>query len=131
MQLHADLVFACRIVGLGNVERVEVLACLAAMAPRNDAAGYVARVDTASPEATERIIEPDSARDDLGGLPLSATQAPAPAVDAAFSIFFHAGTAREAAAASSDGRFVVMPLLATAPVPFTARMRTRLRCSIR
>jgi hypothetical protein len=30
------------------------------------------------------------------------------------------------AATSDDGRFVVMPLLATAPVPFTARMRMRL-----
>jgi hypothetical protein len=29
-------------------------------------------------------------------------------------------------ATSDDGRFVVMPLLATAPVPFTARMRMRL-----
>jgi hypothetical protein len=38
------------------------------MAPRNDAAGYVARVDTASPEAIERLIELDSARDDpIGG----------------------------------------------------------------
>jgi hypothetical protein len=30
------------------------------------------------------------------------------------------------AATSDNGRFVVMPLLATAPVPFTARMRMRL-----
>src|SRR5260221_10550670 len=67
MELHADLVFASGVVALRNVERVEVLASLAAIAPLHDAAGHVARVDTALPEATERLVESDSARDDPTG----------------------------------------------------------------
>ena len=67
MELHADLVCACGVVTLRNVERVEVLTGLAAIAPLHDAAWNVARVDTALPEPAERLVESDSARDDLIG----------------------------------------------------------------
>src|SRR5207249_2538204 len=67
MELDADLVFACRVVALRNVERVEVLTTLAAIAPLHDSSAHVARVDAALPEASERLVESDSARDDLIG----------------------------------------------------------------
>ena len=67
MELDADLVFACRVVALRNVECVEVLTTLAAIAPLHDSSGHVARVDAALPEASERLVESDSARDDLIG----------------------------------------------------------------
>src|SRR5438128_12110613 len=68
MELHTGLVFACGVVALRNVECVEVLTGRGAIASLHDAARHVARVETALPEATERLIESDSARDDpIGG----------------------------------------------------------------
>ena len=67
MKLHAELVFVRRVVGLRNVERVEVLIRSRAIAALHDAARHIARVGAALLQASERLVESDSARDDLSG----------------------------------------------------------------
>src|SRR5262249_41030976 len=64
VQLHAYLVPARRVVAFRDVQRVEVLAGVAAITLLHDAARDVAPVDAPLTEAPECLVEPDAAGDD-------------------------------------------------------------------